>query len=292
MSKLFDALTRSLLEKYPADWLNQLGLIHGEPVRVINSDLSSVTAEADKVIRVEGLQPWLVHIELQAGYDRTLPRRLLRYNALLNVKHDLPVHTVAILLHPGADGPELTGVLRQRSPDGRCRLEFCYHLDRAWQWDTEAILAGGMGSLPLAPLSARELDQIPIIVERLKERVDPAAVTAEISELWTSAAVMARVGFPWELIKHCFGGITAMRESSTIQAFIEEGRRKGLQEGLEEGRAGEARRIILFLGPMRFGAADDDVKTRLDEIQNLERLEDMIKRILIASNWDELFAQN
>ena len=68
-----------------------------------------------------------------------------------------------------------------------------------------------MGLLPLAPLSARELDQIPIIVERPKERVDPAAVTAEISELWTSAAVMARVGFPWELIKHCFGGITAMR---------------------------------------------------------------------------------
>ena len=73
ISKLFDALTRSLLEKYPADWLNQLGLIHVEPVRVMNSDLSSVTAEADKVIRVEGPQPWLVHIELQAGYDRTLP---------------------------------------------------------------------------------------------------------------------------------------------------------------------------------------------------------------------------
>ena len=129
-------------------------------------------------------------------------------------------------------------MLRQQSPDGRCRLEFCYHLVRAWQWDTEAILAGGVGLLPLAPLSARELDQIPIIVERLKERVDPAAVTAEISELWTSAAVMARVGFPWELIKHCFGGITAMRESSTIQAFIEEGRRKGLEEGLEGGEPG------------------------------------------------------
>jgi len=57
MSKLFDALTRSLLEKYPADWLNQLGLIHGEPLRVMNSDVSSVTAEADKVIRVEGPQP-------------------------------------------------------------------------------------------------------------------------------------------------------------------------------------------------------------------------------------------
>ena len=55
-------------------------------------------------------------------------------------------------MHPGADGPALTGVLRQQSPDGRCRLEFCYHLVRAWQWDTEAILAGGMDLLPLASL--------------------------------------------------------------------------------------------------------------------------------------------
>ena len=287
MSKLFDALTRSLLEKYPADWLNQLGLIHGEPVRVMNSDLSSVTAEADKVIRVEGPQPWLVHIELQAGYDRTLPRRLLRYNTLLNVKHDLPVHTVAILLHPGADGPELTGVLRQQSPDGRCRLEFCYHLVRAWQWDTEAILAGGVGLLPLAPLSARELDQIPIIVERLKKRVDPAAVTAEISELWTSAAVMAGLRFPWELIKHCFGGITAMRESSTIQAFIEEGRRKGL----EEGEAREARRIILRQGRIRFGEAGDAVRSRLEAISDLEQLELLGDRLLIVSSWDQLLGQ-
>jgi predicted transposase YdaD len=209
----------------------------------------------------------------------------------LNVKHDLPVHTVAILLHPGADGPELTGVLRQQSPDGRCRLEFCYHLVRAWQWDTEAILAGGMGLLPLAPLSARELDQIPIIVERLKERVDPAAVTAEISELWTSAAVMAGLRFPWELIKHCFGGITAMRESSTIQAFIEEGRRKGLEEGLEEGRAGEARRIILRQGRIRFGEAGDAVRSRLEAISDLEQLELLGDRLLIVSSWDQLLGQ-
>ncbi len=42
MSKLFDSLTRSLLEKHPADWLNQLGLIDGEPVRVMNADPSAI----------------------------------------------------------------------------------------------------------------------------------------------------------------------------------------------------------------------------------------------------------
>jgi predicted transposase YdaD len=144
-----------------------------------------------------------------------------------------------------------------------------------------------MGLLPLAPLSARELDQIPIIVERLKERVDPAAVTAEISELWTSAAVMAGLRFPWELIKHCFGGITAMRESSTIQAFIEEGRRKGLQEG----EAREARRIILRQGRIRFGEAGDAVRSRLEAISDLEQLELLGDRLLIVSSWDQLLGQ-
>jgi hypothetical protein len=43
---------------------------------------------------------------------------------------------------------------------------------------------------------------------------------------------------------------------------------------------------------MRFGAADEEVRTRLDEIHDLEHLEDLIKRILIASSWDELLAQN
>jgi hypothetical protein len=50
-----------------------------------------------------------------------------RSSSLLNLRHDLPVHSVAILLHSDADGPALTGVLRQQSPDARCRLEFHYH---------------------------------------------------------------------------------------------------------------------------------------------------------------------
>ena len=45
-----------------------------------------------------------------------------------------------------------------------------------------------------------------------------------------------------------------MEESSTIQAFIEEGRVKGMVE--------EARKIILRLGRIRFGEAGDAVESR------------------------------
>ena len=79
-----------------------------------------------------------------------------------------------------------------------------------------------------------------------------------------------------------------MEESSTIQAFIEEGRRKGL----EEGKAGEARRIILRLGPKRLGAVDETVEAKLNATVDLERLEELTERIGQVSSWDELLAQS
>src|SRR4029077_1882678 len=161
MAKTFDAITRGLLESHPTDWLNLLGLIHGEPARVVNSDLSTITAEADKVIRVEGTEPWLVHVELQNRFDKTLPRRLLRYNTLLNLRHDLPVHSVAVLLQVQADGEELDGVLRQRSPDGRCSLEFRYQVVRVRKLPARILLAGGRGVLPLAPITASTEADVP-----------------------------------------------------------------------------------------------------------------------------------
>ena len=73
-----------------------------------------------------------------------------------------------------------------------------------------------------------------------------------------------------------------MEESSTIRAFIEEGRVKGMIE--------EARRIILLLGRIRFGDAGDAVVSRLDAISNLEKLEQLVERLLIVSSWDELLS--
>ncbi len=81
-----------------------------------------------------------------------------------------------------------------------------------------------------------------------------------------------------------------MEESSTIQAFIEEERRKGLEEGLSEGEAREARKIILRQGWIRFGDAGDAVVSRLDAISNLEKLEQLVERLLIVSSWDELLS--
>ena len=67
MSKPFDTTTKELLDAYPGPWLAYLGLEPDGPIRVIDTDLSTVTAVADKVYRIDGPGPYLVHIEMQAS---------------------------------------------------------------------------------------------------------------------------------------------------------------------------------------------------------------------------------
>jgi predicted transposase YdaD len=71
MSKPFDATMRKLLELEPAAWLRFLHVPVANPdrVKVIDSNISTVTAEADKVLWVDEPEPWIEHVELQAGRD-------------------------------------------------------------------------------------------------------------------------------------------------------------------------------------------------------------------------------
>ena len=105
MPKQFDATLKDLAESYPSDWLTQLELPATGLVALVDADVSTVTAQADKVLGIGGPNPWLLHMELQASRDPELATRLLRYNVLLYGRHALPVHTAVVLLRPESGRP-------------------------------------------------------------------------------------------------------------------------------------------------------------------------------------------
>jgi hypothetical protein len=121
MSKPFDATMRELIELGPAAWLRFLHIPIADPacVLVIDSNLSTVTADADKVLLVNESSPWNEHVELQAGRDIELADRVHGYSTLLRRRRKVPVHTTIVLLRPAANGSELTGTheLRDRHGD-------------------------------------------------------------------------------------------------------------------------------------------------------------------------------
>ena len=117
----------------PAHWLESLGTPVADPqrVRVIDSNLTTVTADADKVILVDDPEPWIELIELQASRFVRLDRRSHRDSTLLELRHLMPVRTSVVLLRPAADGPDLTGKLELKHRGGIVYDTFLYHVARA-----------------------------------------------------------------------------------------------------------------------------------------------------------------
>jgi hypothetical protein len=76
-----------------------------------------------------------------------------------------------------------------------------------------------------------------------------------------------------------FAGVAAMRESSTYQYI------------LDEGRAQEARRMLLRLGCIRFGEPEPAVLTVIESTTDLDRLERLGDRLVTVSSWSELLAE-
>ncbi|MCY2966008.1 MAG: hypothetical protein NT069_20650 [Planctomycetota bacterium] len=289
MSKPYDAILKHLPEDYPQDWAQFVG-VNG-PVSVIDADISTVTAAAaDKVLRVDEPDPWILHLEFQAGHDATLSRRLLNYNVLLGVRHALPVRSVAILLRPRADGKDLTGSLQCKLPRGKTYLEFEYDLIRLWQLPPEAILEGGIGTLPLAPLTKVSRLQLPNLVREMAKRFDRDGGRAAVDSLWTATYVLLGLEYPKEFANQLLRGVRSMKESVTYQAILEEGRELGREVGREEGRE-EARRILLALGTKRFGKPSTKIRRAVAGITEPAVFEGLAVRMLDVESWTELLAE-
>ena len=114
----FDVATKELVWDDPVAWLERFGIARASAVDVIDSDITTLTATADKVIHVGEPEPYLVNFELQSYHDAGLVRKLWFRQVALDYRHNLTVLTVVILLRKEANSPHLSGAYERKVPDG------------------------------------------------------------------------------------------------------------------------------------------------------------------------------
>jgi predicted transposase YdaD len=288
--KPFDAATKELLEKNPRAWLELLlGRRLGE-VRVMDADLSTITTESDKLLWIKEPAPWIVHVEFQSGDSSNLPIRLQRYNILAHYRHGMPVQTVVVLLRREADGPQITGLLQHRLPDGLLYHEFRYNVVRVWERPVEEILAGELATLPLAPIAQVPTGELPRVIQLMDDRIGREARPAERPELWTATFLLMGLVYPESLAVDLLQGKSYMTESSTYQAILREGRAEGKAEGKAEGRTEEAKRMLLLLGREYLGQPDPKIVASVEAMTDVGEIEELSKRLRVVLTWDELIA--
>jgi predicted transposase YdaD len=299
MAKPFDAALRELFELEPAAWLEFLGIPVADRslVKVVDSNISTITAEADKVVRIDGDEPLIVHTEFLSGRDPEYPGKAHWYNTLLDRRHQVPVWTVAVLLRLAADGPELTGIYGKAFPGRGDYLWFRYDVVRIWLEPPERLLGSGLPLLPLAPVSNVAPERLPDVLTAVAARLRDDAGPELALTLWTATAILIGLRYPREQVGKLIEGVATMvlgirgiEESWVYQDILTKGLAEGRAKGLAEGRVQEAADVLLRLGRKRFGEPDQRVAERVAGVRELDRLNVLLDRILDVSSWDELLA--
>jgi predicted transposase YdaD len=276
MPKPFDVATKQLVEFDPLAWLRFLGL-PGEAAELIDADLATVVAEADRILRVAN-PDYLAHFELQASYKVDMGDRMLLYNVVAYYKYRLPIESAILLLRKEADGPAMSGRLAYGS------LDFRYRVVRIWEKSPEEVLNAPLALLPLAPLTSVAGNELPGVVRRMEERIDAEAPLEEKGMLRTTTFLLMGLKYDPEFSRQLLQGVMEMKESSTYQYIIQE----GIEQGIEQGRTQEARRLLLIMGGKRFGEPDAQVQAALDKITSPQQLEQLAARLFEVESWQEL----
>jgi predicted transposase YdaD len=286
MAKPFDASLKQLVEAYLPDWLALVPRRLRRPARIVSADLSTLTADADKVVRVEEHSPWLLHLELQSGPDATLAQRLAWYNALLSYKHQCPVHTLLVLLTRRADSPKLSGELRDQIGDEPPYRVFRYQVVRVWQLDAEQLAGGSWGLFPLAPLADTDAPKLPGLIDRMGQRlIREIPDRKEAEKLAVTVEILLGLRYDRALTKLMMEKVMNMidlRESHAYQIILEEGEAKGESKWKSE--------VILHLATKKFGKPTAKQLRTFNAITDAAKLTELGERLLEVDSWKALLA--
>lgn len=279
----FDATLKDLAREYPRDFVTTFAAPTSQPLSLLNVDLSTVTASADLAVGIGDPLEEIFHLDFQSTAKSDKHLDILVYNTLLHRHHKVPVHSLVVLLRRQAAHSNLSGAISYATRGERGKIDFRYEVVRLWEYSAEDLLSGKIGITPLAPLGKLPTEVsmqegLADIIQRLVDRLVKEAAPDRSKHLLTSAFLLTGLRVSVETAKELFRGASAMQESSTYVAIVDEGREK------------QNKRIILRLGEKRLGSPDESARAKLAAISDIDRLEEITDKIFEVSSWQELFS--
>jgi hypothetical protein len=281
MAMTFDATLKDMARECPEGLLAAFDRKPATAVSVLNVDLSTVTAAADTIYGLGEPLAEIVHIDCQSSAAARKHADLMLYNALLFARYHVPVHTVVVLLRPEAAHSNMNGTLDYAPRPEHGSMSFRYQIERLWLRSAEELLAGDIGVAPLAvlgrlPQAGSKEEGLAVIAHRMVERLVREAAPDRAKKLLTDALLLIGLRVKRDVARSIFRGLRMMQESDTYLMIVDEGMEK------------QAKKDILLVAEARLGPAEASVKSELDSVSDLERLDRMIRRALAANNWREI----
>jgi predicted transposase YdaD len=147
---------------------------------------------------------------------------------------------------------------------------------RVWELSVDQLLAGGIGTLALAPISNVGVSDVRRVIRRVQERLTGPKAPRRAADVWAATYVLLGLRYSDEFAHALFEEVLGMEQSATYQAIVRRGRTEGV------------RHMLLMLGEQKFGPPDDATRAAIETIGDSTQLEELGLRVAGAESWHEL----
>ncbi len=281
MPLTFDATVKDMGRDSPQGVLAAFDRAPTKPIKLLNVDLSTVSAAADLIIGIGDPLEEIIHIDFQSSAAPWKHADLMVYHALLFAHKHVPVHTIIILLRPEAAHSNMNGKIVHAPRPGRGKMDFSYEIVRLWEHPAEELLNADIGLTPLAMLGRLPghlslEDGLRVVAHRVAERLRTEAAPDRANKLLTEALLLTGLRVRRDAARRVFQGVPGMQESDTYLMILDEGREDNVRE------------MIRIVAEERFGGVDEAFRTQLSAVTDLARLKRMVRRAVKAGNLQEI----
>lgn len=137
-----------------------------------------------------------------------------------------------------------------------------------------------------APTRGKE--EVAEVMNVVHYRFDREAEPERAEELSTATYILLGLSYEDAFIKTLTSGVRKMRESSTYQAILREGRDEGIIIGRIQGRVEEAQQSLLLMGTRKFDNPTAEQREKIETETSREQLETWLLSLLDSPYWDTL----
>jgi predicted transposase YdaD len=231
----------------------------------------------------------IFHIEIQAQQDKTLPKRMLLYS--VGIEEKFGKEPVQIVLFVGKGNPP-PSVFRSEFKSLKFKVVDLKKIDPDEFLKSEkpeevvlGVLAGKYKEKP--EVFKKVIRKISKIIKNKKELLKYMEDISFLGGLFDVEIKVEPMPIEIDIRKTLFykwGEKEGEKkgEKRGIVKGLKQGKKEGLKEGLKEG--------ILGIIQVKFGSSKaKQIKSLLDKINDINRLEKIKKEVIKSENWDDFF---
>ena len=284
LNKPFDRILKAFADEAPELFLRLLGVVP-TGARVEITPLRPETAPAvimpDFVasLTVDAGERLIFHVEFLLAYHAGVPSTMARYGGSLAWQYGCQVMSILMLLRPQGVPKTIPEV--GDFEIGQTRTTHPFRVVRLWETDPGPIFAtNDWRLLPWSVLMRSSDESVRRVAGILSREGDQESIGRFLT--------LGSLRYDRNLLEEMLGAskmglVEAILEgSSLVREATEKAAQEGRQEGIEEGRVGEARRVLRMALKTKF--PDLEALPQIESVASVEALESLIKAVISSAD--------